>query len=79
LSPRAVGSSVVHDRAVYAGPESARPPTLELDGAAPRVRVRRRLYRVSGTLTVDVSKSYAGGRTVALPAFVAAELRRHLA
>lgn len=52
---------------------------LQLDGAVPSVKVTRRLYRVAGRLTVDVPKSDAGGRTVVLPAFVGADLRRHLA
>lgn len=52
---------------------------LHLEVAAPTVSVTRRFYRVAGRLTVDTPKSVAGGRTVALPAFVAAELRRHLA
>ena len=51
---------------------------LGLDGRQPEVRVTRRLYRVAGRLTLDAPKSEAGGRTVALPAFLAAELRRHL-
>lgn len=51
---------------------------LELGGGHPEVRVTRRLYRVAGHLTLDAPKSEAGGRTVALPAFIAAELRRHL-
>lgn len=51
---------------------------LGLDGGHPEVRVTRRLYRVAGRLTLDAPKSEAGGRTVALPAFVAGELRRHL-
>ncbi len=55
------------------------PRDLRLSGAAPTVSVNRRFYRVAGVLTVDTPKSQAGGRTVVLPAFVAAELRRHLA
>ena len=51
---------------------------LGLDGGQPEVRVTRRLYRVAGRLTLDAPKSETGGRTVALPAFLAAELRRHL-
>lgn len=46
---------------------------------APSVRVSRRLYRVGGELTLDTPKSARGIRTVALPAFVAAALREHLA
>lgn len=56
-----------------------RPRDVRLSGAVPNVSVNRRFYRVAGVLTVDTPKSQAGGRTVALPAFVAAELRRHLA
>jgi integrase len=41
--------------------------------------VSRRLYRVAGQVTVDTPKSARGFRTVPLPAFVAAELRTHLA
>ena len=43
------------------------------------LRVNRRFYRVAGTLTVDTPKSEAGARTLPLPAFVADELRAHLA
>jgi len=56
-----------------------RPRDLRLSAAAPTVSVTRRFYRVAGALTVDTPKSQAGGRTVTLPAFVAAELRHHLA
>ena len=52
---------------------------LTLAGQAPCVRVSRRFYRVAGVLTVETPKSEAGSRTVALPAFVAAALREHLA
>lgn len=45
----------------------------------PSVRVSRRFYRVAGEVTVDAPKSARGFRTVAIPAFVATELRRHLA
>jgi integrase len=52
---------------------------MDLDlGDAPSVRVSRRFYRVGGEITVDSPKSTRGFRTVPLPAFVAAELRRHL-
>lgn len=51
---------------------------LELTDA-PSVRVSRRFYRVAGEVTVDAPKSARGFRTVAIPAFVATELRRHLA
>jgi integrase len=50
---------------------------LEL-GKNPAVRVSRRLYRVGGEITMDTPKSTQGTRTVALPAFVAKELRTHL-
>ncbi len=43
------------------------------------LRVNRRFYRVAGSLTVDTPKSEAGARTLPLPAFVADELRAHLA
>ena len=43
------------------------------------LRVNRRFYRVAGTLTIDTPKSEAGARTLPLPAFVADELRAHLA
>jgi integrase len=46
---------------------------------APSVRVSRRFYRVGGEITVDAPKSARGFRTVAIPAFVADELRAHLA
>lgn len=52
---------------------------LQLDDEAPAVKVTRRLYRVAGRITLDAPKSEAGGRSVALPAFVGADLRRHLA
>lgn len=51
---------------------------LQLVDGASAVKVTRRLYRVGGRITVDDPKSEAGGRTVALPAFVGADLRRHL-
>lgn len=56
-----------------------RPRDLQLDGSVPTVTVTRRFYRVEGRLTIDAPKSEAGRRTVVLPAFVAQELRRHLA
>lgn len=55
-----------------------RPRDLQLEGAVSTVTVTRRFYRVEGRLTIDAPKSAAGRRTVVLPAFVAAELRRHL-
>jgi len=51
---------------------------LDLRRGAPQVRVARRFYRVGGRITVDIPKSQRGARTVALPTFVATELRRHL-
>lgn len=48
-------------------------------GDQPAVRVSRRFYRVAGELTVDQPKSAKGFRTVPLPSFVAATVRRHLA
>jgi len=48
-------------------------------GDAPSVRVSRRLYRVGAEITVDTPKSTRGFRTVAVPAFLAEELRVHLA
>ncbi|HEY5135287.1 MAG TPA: site-specific integrase [Candidatus Nanopelagicales bacterium] len=52
---------------------------LDLRRGSAVLRVTRRFYRVAGTLTVDTPKSEAGARTLPLPAFVADELRAHLA
>ena len=52
---------------------------LDLRRGSAVLRVNRRFYRVAGTLTVDTPKSEAGARTLPLPAFVADELRAHLA
>lgn len=52
---------------------------LDLRPGQASLRVSRRFYRVAGALTVDTPKSEAGARSVALPAFVADELRAHLA
>lgn len=51
---------------------------LDLRRRTPSVRVSRRFYRVGGKLTVDSPKSEQGARVVPLPAFVAAELKRHI-
>jgi integrase len=51
---------------------------LDLRRRTPSVRVSRRFYRVAGKLTVDSPKSDQGARIVPLPAFVAAELKRHI-
>lgn len=51
---------------------------LVLKPGAGTVRVSRRFYRVGGRLTIDTPKSERGARVIALPAFVATELRRHL-
>lgn len=51
---------------------------LDLRRRTPSVRVSRRFYRVGGKLTVDSPKSEHGARVVPLPAFVAAELKRHI-
>ena len=52
---------------------------LDLRRGSAVLRVNRRFYRVAGTLTVDTPKSEAGARTLPLPAFVADELRAHVA
>lgn len=51
---------------------------LNLRASTPSITVSRRFYRVGGAVTVDAPKSLLGSRAVALPAFVARELRAHL-
>lgn len=51
---------------------------LNLRSGKASVTVNRRFYRVGGAITVDTPKSRVGARVVALPTFVATELRAHL-
>lgn len=68
--------------AAYGGPRIGELAALRVRdlrlGKAPALTVEERVYRVAGTYDFDAPKSRAGRRTVALPAFVAEELARHL-